>query len=431
MLPQKPAPRARKLTLRRLAAWSGGPILGVVATFGVLPQVGDKAGKTRVVVEEIALPTATPSADASTFWRSEQVKRGDSVTDLLRRLSIEDRAAENYLRSAPAAESFRKLGAGRTVQAETDAQGGLLALLYLADTGSQVLIERTGNTFAARALPARLEQRLFVRTGEIRTTLFAATDEAHLPEPAANQLADIFASDIDFHHELKPGDRFSVIYEMLYNNGEPLRAGRVLAAEFITQGRTHRALYFQADGEQGSYYTPEGRSMVRTFLRAPVEFSRISSGYTDARFHPILHKWRAHRGVDFAAPTGAKVRATGAGMVIFAGQQTGYGNVVIIKHPGRFSTAYGHLSRFAAHLRSGQRVAQGEVVGYVGMTGWATGPHLHYELRVDGKPRNPARVELPAAPALDDTQRDAFVAATRELNARLGTLHSVMLAQAN
>lgn len=431
MLPQKPAPRARKLTPRRLAGWFGVPLLGVVATFGVLPQLGETAGKTRVVVEEVALPPATPSGDASTFWRSEQVKRGDSVADLLRRLSVEDKAAENYLRSARTAESFRKLAEGKTVQAETDAKGGLLALRYLADASSQMQIERTGNAFTARALPARLEQRLFVRTGEIRTTLFAATDEARLPEPAANQLADIFASDIDFHHDLKPGDRFSVIYEMLYNNGEPLHAGRVLAAEFITQGRTHRALYFQADNEHGGYYTPEGRSLIRTFLRSPVEFSRVSSGFTDARFHPILHKWRAHHGVDFAAPAGARVKATGAGTVVFAGEQTGYGNVVIVKHQGRFSTAYGHLSRFAPHLRSGQRVAQGEVIGYVGMTGWATGPHLHYELRVDGKPRNPARVVLPAAPALDDAQRDVFLAATRELNARLGTLHNVMLAQAN
>lgn len=418
------------MTLRRLAAWSGVPFLGAVAMFGVLPQLGENSGNTRTVEEEIALPHATPSADASTFWRSDQVKRGDSVADLLRRLSVEDKVAENYFRGAHTAESFRKLAAGKTVQAETDAQGGLLALRYL-DGDSQVLIERTGNTFTARALPARLEQRLFVRTGEIRTTLFAATDEAHLPEPAANQLADIFASDIDFHHDLKPGDRFSVIYEMLYNNGEPLHSGRVLAAEIITQGRTHRALFFQADGEHGGYYSPEGRSMLKTFLRSPVEFSRVSSGFTDARFHPILHKWRAHHGVDFAAPVGTKVKATAAGTIVFAGEQSGYGNVVIVKHSGRFSTAYGHLSRFAPHLRSGQRVAQGEIIGYVGMTGLATGPHLHYELRVDGKPRNPARVELPAAPSLDDARRDAFVVATRELNARLGTLHNVMVAQAN
>lgn len=267
-----------------------------------------------------------------------------------------------------------------------------------------------------------------MRTGEIRTTLFAATDEANLPEPAANQLSDIFGSYIDFHHDLQSGDRFSVIYEVSYSNGEPVRVGRILAAEFINRDKVYRALYYQ-NGDNGEYYSPEGYSMRRAFLRSPVEFSRISSGFTAARFHPILHKWRAHKGVDFAAPIGAKVRVTAEGTVSFVGEQTGYGNVIIVKHEGRFSTLYGHLSRFAYRLHTGQHVNQGEVIGYVGKTGWATGPHLHYEFRVDGQPRNPLLVTTPNAPSISNAQRSAFLDATRDLSARLGILHNISLAQ--
>ncbi len=431
MLPQKPAPRRRKLKLRRIIGWSGLLFLGTVTVFGVVPQVGANAEKTDIVVEEITLPTTTPSGNATTFWRDDQVQRHDTIAKLLHRLNVKDNEAERYLHSASAVASLRKLAPGKKVLAETDADGGLLALRYPADNGSQMLVERTGSGFATRVLPAQLEHRLFVCTGEIRTTLFAATDQANLPDPAANELANIFGSYIDFHHDLKPGDRFSVIYEVDYSDAEPVRAGRILAAEFINRSKSYRALYYQPEGERGSYYSPDGRNMTRTFLRSPVEFSRISSGFTIARYHPILHKWRAHRGVDFAAPMGAKVKSTAEGIVDFVGVQTGYGNVIIIKHQGRFSTVYGHLSRFAHNLHSGQHVAQGEVIGYVGKSGWATGPHLHYEFRVDGQQRNPLLVAQPDAEALSDAQKDAFAAATHDLNARLWMLHNTILAEAN
>jgi murein DD-endopeptidase MepM/ murein hydrolase activator NlpD len=429
MLPQKPVSRWRKLKLRRFVAWSSLPFLGVVAAFGVVPQTGSSSIGTQIVAEEITLPQAAPAGNATTFWRNDRVQNGDSVTALLHRLNIEDAAASKYLSSSSAAASFRKLSAGRAIQAETDADGNLLALRYPDNSGNQVLIEKNGNGFATRTLPAQLEKRLFMRTGEIKTTLFAATDEANLPEPAANQLTDIFGSYIDFHHDLRGGDRFSVIYEAAYSNGEPLHVGRILAAEFINRGKSYRALYFQ-NGDSGDYYTPEGYSMRRTFLRAPVEFSRISSGYTTSRFHPILHRWGAHKGIDFAAPAGTKVKATAEGAVAFVGEQNGYGNLIVIKHQGRFSTAYGHLSRFAAHLHIGQHVAQGEVIGYVGKTGLATGPHLHYEFRVDGQQRNPMRVALPEAPSISNEQRGTFLDATRDLSARLGILRNISLAQA-
>ena len=428
MLPQKPAPRSRKINLRHIAVWFTLPLLGVVAAFGAMPQSTNGPGKSRLVVQDIALPQIAPAGSASTFWRYDRVQNGDSVAELLHRLSVDDTAADSFLRTAHAAESFRKLPAGRAVQAETAADGSLLALRYPDNAGSQVLVERAGSSFAVRTLSAQLERRIFMRTGTIKTTLYEAADAANLPEPAANQLADIFGGDIDFYHDLKRGDKFAVIYEVAYNNGEPAHLGRILAAELIVRGIQHRALYFQ-NGDSGNYYSPEGYSMVRPFLRSPVEFTRISSGFTAARYHPILHQWRAHKGIDFAAPAGTKVKAAAEGTVEFVGEQTGYGNVIIVKHEGRYSTAYGHLSRFAPRLHVGQRVAQGEVIGYVGKTGWATGPHLHYEFRVDGKQHNPLHMPMTSAPSIGDAQRSAFMDATRDLTMRLGILHNISLAQ--
>jgi len=428
MLPQKPVPRPRKFRFRQFVVLICLPFLGIVTAFGFVPQPVTSADGTATVVEEVALPQIAASGNASTFWRYDRVQSGDTPAELLRRLNVEDRAAENYLRSARTAESFRKLAPGKAVQAETDADGKLLALSYPDGAGGQILVEKAGNAFAIRTLPAQLEKRVFMRTGTIKTTLFAAADEADLPEPAANQLADIFGSNIDFHHDLRAGDKFSVVYEVSCSNGEPVRVGRVLAAEIINRDKAYRALYFQ-DGDSGGYYSPEGHSMQRAFLRSPVEFSRISSGFTLSRFHPLLQKWRAHKGVDFAAPIGTKVKATAEGTVSFVGKQTGYGNVIFIKHQGRFSTVYGHLSRFAPHLHTGQTVAKGEVIGYVGKTGWATGPHLHYEFRVDNKQRNPLSVAMPVAPSVGNDRRTAFLDATRDLSARLGVLHNINLAQ--
>lgn len=428
MLPQKPAPRERKIKLRHFAVLLTLPSLGVVAAFGMMPQSLTLPKKTHTVVQEVTLPQIAPAGNASTFWRYERVQSGDTVAELLRRLNVEDSVADSYLRTAHAAEAFRKLPAGRPVQAETAADGTLLALRYADSAGGQVLVERAGSSFTVRTLPAQLESRIFMRTGVIRTGLFEAADAANLPEPAANQLADIFGGDIDFHHDLKPGDKFAVIYEVAFNNGEPAHVGRVLAAEMVVKGVQHRAFYFQ-NGDEGGYFSPEGYSMQRAFMRSPLDFTRISSGYSSSRFHPILHQWKAHKGVDYAAPIGARVKATAEGTVDFAGEKTGYGNLIVIKHDGRYSTAYGHLSRFAPHLRAGQHVAQGEVIGYVGKTGWATGPHLHYEFRVDGIQRNPARMPVDNTPSINDAQRSAFLEATRDLNARLGILHNINLAQ--
>lgn len=429
MLQQNSLLNAHKLKVRWFVTLSTLPLLGVVTAFGIMPQSDVLTGPQKTIVQEIALPTAAQAAPSNTtFWRNERVQRGDTVVELLRRLNVEDEAASEYLRNFNPASSFRQLIVGKEVQAETNAEGALLALRYLDNENNQVIVAKTGDSFKVDVKPALVEQRTFVRTGEIESSLFAATDEAGLPDPAANQLAEIFGGDIDFHRDLRKGDKFSVIYEMTYINGEAARTGRILAAEFVNQGRTYRAVYFQTTSFSGDYYSPDGKSMRKAFLRSPIEFSRVSSGFTNSRFHPVLNKWRAHKGVDYASPIGTKVKVTADGVVEFVGKKGGYGNVVMINHQGRYETVYGHLSRFG-NIRKGQRVSQGEVIGYVGMTGVTSGPHLHYEFKQAGVHRDPLKVALPDGKPVNEAQKMVFAESTRDLHSRLSLLRNTRIAK--
>jgi murein DD-endopeptidase MepM/ murein hydrolase activator NlpD len=238
--------------------------------------------------------------------------------------------------------------------------------------------------------------RVVYKTGVVRSSLFAATDAVGIPDAVAMQIARIFATDIDFHSDLRKGDRFSVAYEMIYEAGELVAPGRIIAAEFVNDGRAHRAVLFHDEDGNDAYYSVDGSSRAKAFLRSPVEFSRVSSGFGN-RFHPIFNNWRAHTGVDFAAPKGTRVLAAADGYVLSAGSRGGYGNAVEIRHGGGIVTLYGHLSGFAPGIRAGTRVRQGEPIGYVGATGWATGPHLHYEFKIAGIHQDPMRVALPKA----------------------------------
>ena len=270
-----------------------------------------------------------------------------------------------------------------------------------------------------------------MRSSEINSTLYAATDDAGISDSTANQLADIFSGDIDFHRDLRKGDKFSVIYEVNYSNGEPISTGNVLAAEFINQGHQYRAFYYEISPNHGNYYSLNGKNMRKAFLRSPLEFSRVSSGFKLSRFHPVLNKWRAHKGVDYAASIGTKVRVTADGVISFVGQQGGYGYVVTVSHQGHYSTVYGHLSRFANGLHRGQRIAQGDIIAYTGKSGLASGPHLHYEFKVDGQHRDPLRVELPDAKPISAIQIAQFKSATAEINSRLSLLSNNQVAKLN
>jgi murein DD-endopeptidase MepM/ murein hydrolase activator NlpD len=254
------------------------------------------------------------------------------------------------------------------------------------------VIQRSADGFTARQEPAKLERHIEMRSGEIRSSLFAATDAAQVPDAIAMQIVEIFSSDIDFASDLRRGDRFQVIFETLWQGGEPLHSGRVLAVEFLNDGKTHQAIWFnEAGAEQGGYFDAEGKALKKEFLKSPLQFSRVTSGFT-MRVHPISGMWKQHKGIDFAAPVGTPIRATGDGHVDFTGPHGGYGNMVVVKHSGSYSTAYAHMSHIASGLKRGARVAQGDVIGYVGTSGWSTGPHLHYEFRVNNDARDPKSI---------------------------------------
>jgi murein DD-endopeptidase MepM/ murein hydrolase activator NlpD len=298
-------------------------------------------------------------------------------------------------------------------------------LRFLAGNGEILSVGRSASGFTTQREAAPADTRVTMRAGEIQTSLFAAADDAELPDAITLALADVFEGDIDFYHDLRRGDRFIVLYETRYVDGEPVGTGRILAAEFVNRGvALHAFLWRAPDGSEG-YYDENGRSSRKSFLRSPMEFSRITSGFTQARFHPILHTMRAHRGTDFAAPMGTPVRATADGVVTIAGEQNGYGNVVILQHDGRYTTVYAHLSRFAEDVRSGARVRQGDTLGYVGQTGWATGPHLHYELRVDGEPQDALTAALPMATPVSDDERPAFAAGIASLAGELAVVRAL------
>ena len=423
--------------------WAGVGVVGVsffsmVAAFGTVtdPRLDDTPRQQ--VVEQLALPSLSAAADSDqSFLREERVQRGDTVMELLQRVGVDDAAAISFLKGSPAAQTlFRQLSPGKNLTVRTGPQGELQTLVFPLNGGKDqaLMIERRGDRFLASEQVLPMETQVVMKTGEIRYSLFGASDAAGIPDPVATQLADIFGGDIDFHRDLRKGDRFAVIYESVNYLGRAVRSGRILAAEFINNGKTYRAAWFAdpAGGENsGGYYTADGKNIRKAFLRSPLEFSRITSGFTTARFHPVLQKWRAHKGIDYGAPTGTRVKATGNGVVEFVGVQGGYGKVIVLRHQSRYTTLYGHLSGFAPGLRKGNRVSQGDVIGFVGATGLASGPHLHYEFRVSDVHQNPLAMALPSAPPLMPEQLGQFRARTEAYLARLDLIREFNLAQAD
>ncbi|MDX8380216.1 MAG: M23 family metallopeptidase [Gallionella sp.] len=430
MLTQNMLNQDRKNKLRWFVTLSTMPLLGVVTAFGLVPS-NDLAFDTgKISVEQLVLPRVTPvKVGTTTFWHTERVQSGDTVAELMHRLNIKDRGATTYLRTSREAHAFRKLAPGKEVRAETEALGALIFLSYLDAQGTQIKIYHQDGNWHTNAVTAKLEKRLFVRTGIIKTTLYAATDAAGMPEAATNQLAQIFDGDIDFRRDLRRGDKFTAVYEMSYRNGALVKTGQIQAAEFINKGHVFRAIRFQDGMNQSNYYTPEGKSLRKAFLRSPIAYSRISSGFSTLRYHPILKIWRAHKGVDFAAPIGTPVKATSDGYVFFKGRKHGFGRVVILKHQRHLSTVYGHLSRFAKGLHNGERVMQGEIIAYVGMSGMATGPHLHYEFRINGQQHDPMRVALPNGKPISTNNKLEFTTQANKFIADLVQLRNTNLAK--
>jgi murein DD-endopeptidase MepM/ murein hydrolase activator NlpD len=426
---------------RNLAIAALVPVFGAVAAFGFVP-LDDDAPLARQI--ELALSTPdTASAvvpldlGAQQFIHEERVRRGDTLGALLTRLTVNDSAAEAFVRSDPPSRALYQLRPGRVMQAATDANGSLMWLRYMrmsGDSGSNaagdsiatsaLVLERQGTSFVLHEDHTALGHHTELRTAQIDTSLFAATDRAGIPDSIATQIADIFSGEIDFYRDPRRGDTLRVVYEINDCAGGVALPGRVLAAEFINGGHSHQAVWYPDGNQGGAYYGPQGESLKRAFLRSPLQFTRISSGF-GGRLHPILNIWRQHTGVDYAAPIGTPVRSTSDGSIDFVGVQQGYGNVIIVRHSGSLSTVYGHLSAFAPGLHRGQRVSQGDMIGRVGMTGWATGPHLHYEFRVDGVARDPLRVILPPAEPIAPAQLAAFRESTAGSDRMMDVLRDI------
>jgi murein DD-endopeptidase MepM/ murein hydrolase activator NlpD len=396
------------------------PALTVVTAFGIAPGTVPADAERRVVVEPISLPEIAAAIEpAPRYVTQERVLRGDTVAALFDRLGVSDPRALEWLKTdATGRLVFRQLVPGRMLQAETGAEHELLALRYFTGPSSLIEITRTASGLQSRQRAIADAPRIVYKTATIQSSLFAATDAAGIPDAIAMQIARVFATDIDFHTDIRKGDRIAVVYEMIYESGELVAPGRILEARFVNDGHTLDAVLFHDDDGVESYYSLDGSNRAKAFLRSPVEFTRVSSGF-GARFHPIFKNWRAHTGVDFAAPKGTRVLATADGTVIGAGAHGGYGNAIEIRHGGAITTLYGHLSGFAPGIRSGARVHQGQPIGYVGATGWATGPHLHYEFRVAGVFQDPMRVPLPKAEPVSAKLRPQFQQVADEARATI------------
>jgi murein DD-endopeptidase MepM/ murein hydrolase activator NlpD len=428
ILAQNPATLERKLRLRWILGASAIPLFGIITAFGIAPQTSDQPVAMSTVIEEVIRPgdlqtSNVADADIQPIWQADQIQRDDTLSNVLQRLNIRNSVAIDFLRQSPEASALpSQLRPGRNIISKTTGDGDLLELLYQTGADTALQVKLTDHGYVAEQVQVTLDTQTTIKSGEIRSSLFAATDNAGIPDHIAIQLADIFSSDIDFNLDLRKGDRFSVVYESSYHNGELIKSGRVLSAEFVNQGKHYRAVLYRDHEGHTNYYTPEGKSLHQAFLRSPLEFSRISSGFTLARFHPILQTWRAHKGVDYAAPIGTNIKATSNGTVDFVGTQRGYGNVIMLQHAGGISTVYGHLSHFANGLHKGQHVSQGDVIGQVGMSGMATGPHLHYEFRVHGEHRDPLKVALPMVASLLNSELPAFRSQSSRLLAPLALL---------
>lgn len=418
----------RKFKLRWILAISCLPLFAIYAAFGIAPQTLTSPIQTESVFEEITLPEidTAPWSDAmydQNFWYQEIVRRDDTLQNLLFRLNVRNREAHEFIQNNQTASTFaRNLVPGRHVEAQTDGEGNLLSLEYQLTEDQYLIINKTDGSYQARKIDKASETHPILKSAYISSSLFGATDAANIPDSIAIQIADIFESEINFHSDLRNGDHLNVIYEGSYFDGELIKTGEVLAAEFINNGKTYRAIGFRADNGKMQYYTPEGKHLHKSFLRSPLEFTRVSSGFSIARYHPILQRVRAHKGVDMAAPTGTRVKASADAVVDFMGSKGGYGNVIVLKHQNGISTLYGHLSRFAEGLRRGKKVSQGEIIGFVGMTGIATGPHLHYEFLVHGQHRDPMKVALPKSTTINARQKPAFEATSRMLISQLNLL---------
>ncbi|WP_306391760.1 M23 family metallopeptidase [Telluria beijingensis] len=425
---------------RKARVLSAGAVFLSVCAFGavgVAPIAPDPSDlPVTSVAQDLELPNlaeqiAALQQDEQQFIHEERIRRGDSLGSLFTRLGIEDAQAQKFVRSDKLAKRLLSLQTGKRIQAETDENGLLLSMRATVTDGKNgeartISVERKGEAFVALEAPAKLERRVEMRSREITSSLYAATDAnvdgGSIPDSVVGQIIEMFSTNIDFRSDVKRGDRFNVVYETFWLDGELIKTGRILAGEFVNRGTSYQSVWYEDPvSKQGGYYSLDGKSLKKAFLKSPLQYSRISSGFS-MRVHPISGKFKAHKGVDFAAATGTPIRAVADATVDFAGNGNGYGNMVVLKHWSNYSTAYAHMSRIAPGMRKGTKISQGQVIGYVGSTGWSTGPHLHYEFRVAGVAKDPNKFKSLAQQPLNQAELARFRMAAAEMNHRFSLM---------
>ena len=405
-----------------------------------LPQPApqpQEASATQATEQQAASETATEEAAAGSAgaieeglasaieedrWRETKIRKGDSISLLFSRLELPASLLHRIVNSSDEAARLAHIRPGQVLRVKLNSDDQFEQLILERNTLQSLQIIASEKGFEATLTSKPIEARSTQVSGIINGSFYGSAKRLGLSDAAIMELVEIFGWDIDFALEIQRGDSFAVVLEELYVEGQRYRSGNILAAEFINRGRVYRALRYEMPDGEAEYFTPEGNSMRKAFLRAPVDFRRISSSFSTARYHPVLGERRPHRGVDYAAPTGTPIKAAGDGRVIVRGEQGGYGNTVIIQHGERYTTLYAHMSKFHPDVRQNSRVRQGDIIGYVGATGLATGPHLHYEFRIDGVHKDPVTVELPKALPIDRQYRQDFLAKAATKIAQLDRL---------
>jgi murein DD-endopeptidase MepM/ murein hydrolase activator NlpD len=403
------------------------PALQPEVTAAVTPAVLTKTTPVPAPAPAPETRAATP-ADTDGNWHQVTVKSGDSLATIFNKLDISAQQLHALLEQGGAAHNLKKIHPGQKLRVLTDEKQGLVKLSYPIDKLSTLEVSRNGEEFDISTSHRTPERREVSASATINSSLFLAANKAGMSDNITMELAGIFGWDIDFALDIRKGDSFTVLYEEIYLDGEHIDNGEILAAEFVNQGKRYQAVRYTDAGGRTDYYALNGESMRKTFLRTPVEFSRISSRFSTGRKHPILNKIRAHKGVDYAASTGTPIKSTANGKIIHIGKKGGYGNTIIVQHGTRYSTLYAHMSKYRGGLKNGSRVRQGQTIGYIGSSGLATGPHLHYELRVDGTHRDPLRVKLPGADPLNKKYMDDFSTRAETLMAQIDLVRDVQVA---
>lgn len=425
---------ARRSSITVLAGLFG--LFSMVVAFATINPPPSSHFSQRPTSEALTPVVSLLDPPQNNLLYETRIQQGDTLASILQRLMVHDASALSFLRTDyPSQLISKQLNLRKNVVASISSLGDLQSLIFplVSDSDRFLVIERQSDFFTTNEKRLPLEKQIVTKTAEIRHSLFGASDEVEIPEKIALQLTNIFSGDIDFQRGLRKGDRFSVVYEVFTYLGRPVKTGRILAAEFLNNGEIYRAAWFSSstDEGRGDYYTAEGKSIHKDFLRSPLEVSRVTSGFTESRFHPVLNKWRAHKGIDYGAPVGTHVKSTGDGTIEFLGRKGGYGNAVIVRHKNNYTTLYGHLSGFAPGIRQGSRVNQGDVIAYVGATGLASGPHLHYEFRINDVHKNPLEVIFSDAQPLSTAQKANFKNLTAGYFASLDLLQQFDLAQSD